>query len=212
MSFRRLSTSKNSSLRRKSVKKVSKPLKYLNRPSWDNTFMDITLIMAKRSTCQKIKTASIIVKDNRCISTGYNGSPPKERHCIEHWRNFHNKKYKAALANKMENIPLYISNSTSLSDSYQKFIETDDFKAAHHEWSKSNEQHAELNAILYAAKIGQSTQGTTLYTILAPCYKCATSMINVGITRLVYKLEYLNDTKGLNFLKKQENFEIKKLE
>ena len=46
-----------------------------NRPSWTKYFMDITELVAKRSTCLRRAVGAIIVKDKRILSTGYNGAP-----------------------------------------------------------------------------------------------------------------------------------------
>ena len=54
-----------------------------NRPSWDTYFMDITTLVAKRSTCLRRAVGAIIVKDKRILSTGYNGAPSHIRHCRE---------------------------------------------------------------------------------------------------------------------------------
>lgn len=50
--------------------------------------------------------------------------------------------------------------------------------------------HAEQNAINNAARIGVSIEGGTLYCKLAPCYKCAQSIINAGILRVVSLKDY----------------------
>ena len=54
-----------------------------SRPSWDAYFMDITFLVAKRSTCLRRAVGSLIVKDKRILSTGYNGAPTGIRHCDE---------------------------------------------------------------------------------------------------------------------------------
>lgn len=51
------------------------------RPSWDDYFMAITRIVATRSTCDRLDAGAVLVKNNRIISTGYNGSPPGLPHC-----------------------------------------------------------------------------------------------------------------------------------
>ncbi|MCX7883522.1 MAG: dCMP deaminase family protein [Caloramator sp.] len=53
------------------------------RPSWDEYFMDIAELVKKRSTCLRRQVGAVIVKDNRILTTGYNGVPPKMRHCEE---------------------------------------------------------------------------------------------------------------------------------
>lgn len=55
----------------------------LTRPSWDDYFMAVTRIIATRSTCDRLRAGAILVKNNRIISTGYNGSPPGLLHCDE---------------------------------------------------------------------------------------------------------------------------------
>ncbi len=54
-----------------------------NRPSWETYFMDIAALVAKRSTCLRRAVGSIIVKDKRILTTGYNGAPTGIKHCIE---------------------------------------------------------------------------------------------------------------------------------
>lgn len=53
------------------------------RPTWDDYFMAITKLIASRSTCDRLYAGAILVKDNRIISTGYNGSPPGLPHCTD---------------------------------------------------------------------------------------------------------------------------------
>jgi len=53
------------------------------RPSWETYFMDITFLVAKRSTCLRRAVGAIIIKDKRILSTGYNGAPAGITHCID---------------------------------------------------------------------------------------------------------------------------------
>ena len=55
----------------------------MSRPTWDEYFMKITHLVAERSTCLRRKVGSIIVKDKRIISTGYNGAPRNLAHCLD---------------------------------------------------------------------------------------------------------------------------------
>lgn len=54
-----------------------------SRPGWDEYFMGIARVVAGRSNCVKRHVASVIVKDKRIISTGYNGTPRGVRNCNE---------------------------------------------------------------------------------------------------------------------------------
>ena len=44
-----------------------------NRLDWDEYFMSIALLASCRSPCERLHVGSVIVKDNRLISMGYNG-------------------------------------------------------------------------------------------------------------------------------------------
>ncbi len=50
--------------------------------------------------------------------------------------------------------------------------------------------HAEANAITKVAKSGNNSQGATLYVTDAPCMECAKLIIQAGIRRVVYLIEY----------------------
>ena len=43
------------------------------RLNWDDYFMSIALIASQRSPCERLHVGSVIVKNNRIISMGYNG-------------------------------------------------------------------------------------------------------------------------------------------
>jgi dCMP deaminase len=53
------------------------------RKSWDAYFMDIAFKVAERSTCDRAHVGCVLVKDNRILSTGYNGSISGHPHCDE---------------------------------------------------------------------------------------------------------------------------------
>lgn len=54
-----------------------------DRPDWDQYFMEIASLVAKRSTCLRRSIGALIVKEKRILSTGYNGAPSGVRHCSE---------------------------------------------------------------------------------------------------------------------------------
>ena len=45
--------------------------------------------------------------------------------------------------------------------------------------------HAELNALLNAAKSGAMTKGSTLYVTFPPCVNCCTAVLQSGVERVV---------------------------
>ena len=50
--------------------------------------------------------------------------------------------------------------------------------------------HAEQNAINNAARVGVAVEGATIYCKMVPCYKCAQSIINSGIVRVIALNDY----------------------
>lgn len=69
--------------------------------------------------------------------------------------------------------------------------------------------HAEQNAINNAARVGVAIEGGTMYCKMIPCYKCAQSVINSGIVRVVALKDYhgANRTKQI-FKQAKINYEI----
>lgn len=55
----------------------------MSRPSWDQYFIDITHLVATRSTCMRRQVGALLVKNRNILATGYNGTPSGIRHCEE---------------------------------------------------------------------------------------------------------------------------------
>jgi dCMP deaminase len=55
----------------------------MNRPSWHEYFMMLAKMVSVRSTCNSRKIGAVIVKDNRILSTGYNGAVHGAPHCTD---------------------------------------------------------------------------------------------------------------------------------
>ncbi len=45
--------------------------------------MNITNLVAERSTCTRRAVGAVLVKEKRILSTGYNGAPSGLKHCLE---------------------------------------------------------------------------------------------------------------------------------
>jgi dCMP deaminase len=201
----------------------------IDRPNWNNTYMDVCEIISKRSTCSRLQTGSIIVKDNNIISIGYNGVPSNQPHCCDLWYHFYmfiitknksdsiiniNNLYKLyikdnkEIKNKEIIINMYndfiinmnfIDNKLLEFKSYFEFIKSNLFADLHHYWSLKNENHAEINAI---CKANNSLKGTTLYTYYSPCIQCAKVIASAGIKNIYYKNIYARDSNdAIKYLK-----------
>ena len=55
----------------------------MNRPDWDQYFMQFAEDAAARSTCLSRKVGAVLVRDNHVLATGYNGVPAGIKHCEE---------------------------------------------------------------------------------------------------------------------------------
>ncbi len=67
-----------SSLKKKEIKQIPR-----HRPTWEEYFMDITHLVAKRSTCLRRQVGAVLVRDKKILATGYNGAPSGLDHCLE---------------------------------------------------------------------------------------------------------------------------------
>lgn len=53
------------------------------RPTWDQYFMTLANLAAKRSNCMRRQVGCVVIRDKRVISTGYNGTPRNVTNCNE---------------------------------------------------------------------------------------------------------------------------------
>lgn len=65
-----------------------------------------------------------------------------------------------------------------------------DLQTVHGKQSCMRAIHAEHNAVLNAARAGQSTLHSTLYVTHAPCVRCADVITQAGIERVIYAEAY----------------------
>lgn len=59
--------------------------------------------------------------------------------------------------------------------------------------------HAESNALMKLAKSNNNSNGATIYLSISPCFDCSKLIIQAGITRVVYREKY-RDNSGLLLL------------
>lgn len=151
----------------------------MERPNWNQVYMEMCDTLSKRSTCLRLQTASIIVKNNIVVSVGYNGVPSKQEHCVEYW-------------SKHNPYP-----------TLDELKHSEYFYEKHHEWSTIHEIHGEMNAILFAGKNGIPLTDATIYTLYSPCIQCAKAILTSGIKYVYFKELYKRNTDGIELLNKQ---------
>jgi dCMP deaminase len=52
------------------------------RPSWDEYFMKLAWLVAERSTCERHHVGTVIVRDKRILTTGYNSAASGTKDCL----------------------------------------------------------------------------------------------------------------------------------
>ena len=150
------------------------------RPTWDQVFIEMLVPLAKRSCCLKIHTSALIAEGSQILAIGYNGTFSKHKECNAVWKEFYNK-----LDGRLP---------------FKKWLLTEEFKAAHREWSANNEVHAEANALQWVSK--RNIKGCVMYTLYSPCNACAKSIIAHGIDTVYYKIFYQRGLEALNTLQR----------
>ena len=145
-------------------------------------FIKIAELVADQSTCCRLHVGAVLVKDNRVISMGSNGTPTGQMHCEENFR----APYEGGYQNTFP--------------TYEDFVASRAFYDLHGKWSISNELHAEQNAIAFAAKNGIATRGASVYVTWSPCVHCAKVIVSAGIKKVFYKNMYDRSQEGIEFL------------
>lgn len=156
----------------------------MDRPAWNKVFMDICQILSNRSSCIRLKTAAILVKDNNIISIGYNGSCSKAEHCADYWLNVWNT------------TPLLKKEYMAFAD----YLKSESFLYEHHQYSNKYELHAEMNCVVNAAKNSISSTDSIMYSLVSPCQNCAKLIIAGRIKKVYYSIKYDRNTEGIDFL------------
>lgn len=135
------------------------------------TTLQQAFIVAQESKCLSYKVGAMIEKDGRVISSGFNGTVTGRPNCDE-------------VAHDMGWSKDVVENGRTVrrlmechSDEYSK-------------WADRHVIHAEMNAILFAARSGSSIQGATMYVTMSPCIQCAKTIAQSGIKTLVYCDDY----------------------
>ena len=88
--------------------------------------------------------------------------------------------------------------STGYNGTPQGYPNCDDLNSergsAHTAWSADHEIHAEMNAVIFAAKSGISIDNSTMYTTLSPCRQCLKHLRQSGIIDVFYADRYRRTT------------------
>jgi dCMP deaminase len=119
----------------------------------DEYYMNIAIAVRKRANCLGRRVGAIIVKENRIVSTGYNGTPEGMTNCMDGGcvRCKDKETYAASVG-------------------YDVCICV----------------HAEQNALITAARFGNSIEDADVYSTLRPCFDCTKAMLQANVHAIYY--------------------------
>lgn len=137
------------------------------RPPWDTYFMRLAFLAARRSNCMKRRVGAIVVRDNRVVSTGYNGTPRSLTNCME------------------GGCPRCNANAGCVSPARPPFLRRPDNPLFLCRPCRSTGAaldqclclHAEENAIMEAGT--ERARSCTIYSTSFPCLQCTKRIIQV---------------------------------
>lgn len=89
----------------------------MKRKSWDEYFIDLAKMISTRATCDRLHVGCVIVKDNRVLATGYNGSISGMPHCDEVGHDIQDNHCQRVVHAEMNAITISAKNGVSLKDS-----------------------------------------------------------------------------------------------
>jgi dCMP deaminase len=145
-----------------------------NLLKWDTYFYNICQEVSKNSSCLSRKIGSILIKDKRIISTGYNGPAPGIPHCDK--RHLIDPDLRAvlettgmSLENELEYCPRrYLGYKSGEGLQYCIAL------------------HSERNTLISAARMGIKTKKCSIAMSCGiPCKDCLTEIIGAGIKEIV---------------------------
>ncbi len=152
--------------------------------NWDEYYLGICEVVAKKSSCHSRQIGAILVKDKIVISTGYNGPARDVPECRERLLNddiMRHQLVKGGFDNR-EGIKK-INAAYKAKTCPRKVLGFPSGEGL--EWC--NAVHAEKNCIVAAARLGIATKGSTLYmnADVSPCTQCYSACVNAGIKEIV---------------------------
>jgi dCMP deaminase len=131
-------------------------------PTWarHDFYTRLALVVESGAKCLGSRVGAIIVRDDRVLGSGYNGTPAGYPNCTETERGCRRCAIRfdqpdAHLSGRLYDICLCV--------------------------------HAEQNAIATAARFGVAVEGGIVYTTLQPCFNCFKEIMSVRIRGVIFQ-------------------------
>jgi dCMP deaminase len=138
----------------------------MNRIDRTEYYFKVVDAVALRATCDRGQSGAILVRDGRIISTGYVGAPAKMPHCDEAGHDIETRK-------------ILVDDPKGVGG--KSWVETSHCVRT---------VHAEMNALIQAAKFGPPVIAATMYCTMFPCFECAKAIVNAGIVEVFARYDY----------------------
>jgi dCMP deaminase len=129
-------------------------------------YMSLAVAVRNNANCWGSEVGAALVRNDRVISTGYNGTPAKFINCRE--------------------------GGCLRCEERHKLDEDPNYESAHREVMEGKALdicfcvHAEQNALLSAAKHGIEVDGSVLYVTHQPCFSCLKESIQAGVRQVIF--------------------------
>lgn len=155
-------------------------------------YMKIADATAELSYAVRLKVGSVIVRDQKILATGYNGTPTGwDNNCED-----------------MELMPVNAFEYLDADEITSKWpfegrfwVDGKEIITRYRLKTKDIVLHSEANALSKIARSTESSEGATLFCTHASCLQCAKLIYQSGITKVYYRDAY-RETTGLEFLEK----------
>ena len=154
-------------------------------------YMHMAEITAELSYAKRLQVGAVIVKDNKILATGYNGTPAGwDNNCEDvEWCSAGGWLDPEEIEEGWPYVGTYLDrDGNEMQNRYR--LKT-----------KPEVLHAESNALMKVARSTESSEGSTLFCTHAPCMDCAKLIYQAGITKVYYRNAYRSE-QGIEFLQK----------
>lgn len=151
---------------------------------WIRYYMQMAELTSLLSSAIRLKVGSVLVKNNRVLATGYNGTPSG-------WdNNCENKDYMARDAGGWLDIE-EIEERWPHEDEHGRYLLK----------TKPEVLHSEMNCLMHVARSTESSLASTMFCTHSPCLDCAKAIYQAGVNKFYWRTAY-RDNGGIDFLEK----------
>lgn len=145
----------------------------ITQVEWDHYYMQIALTVVSRANCTGAQVGAVLVRENRIIATGFNGTPAGFMNCRD--------------GGCVRCRDRALRKAGRLAELVYPDLDDDE---KHLDLCIC--VHAEANALLSAARAGTRTDDSTLYANYKPCFGCLKESVQAGVSRVVYLHDWVH--------------------